>query len=466
MRPGSVLETLASDRVLMTPYTHKPVHIVIGIPYLMVGGTEMQTLMVVKAVGGEDDRGQRAEGRRQLALRSSQSEKGKTENTAGKNSYRVTVVCYFEHDAGMMEQFRLAGAEVVLLNLNPNIHFLRLIATLKTVWRKLQPSILHVQYMAPGLLPIVAARLAGINNILAAVHQPATPYGRIPRLLLRIGAMLCRKFVCVSQATEKSWFGNCSLSDARSVRTATPLDTPESAPRKVTRLTDGAYSRPDELTGRVSQQARHLTIHNAVDIEAIDRILASTDHSRLCRELGLENAVVVGTVARLSPEKGVDLLIKAFASMQSKFPAARLLIVGDGRARNSLTQLARELGQESRIVWVGSQPWERAMQYMTLMDVVVIPSRYEGFGLTAIEAMACSKPVVAFALDGISEVIGNGIPGALVPAGDVQALSDSIAAFLASKERRKSAGQSGRERVEALFGAELFTKRWRELYEI
>jgi len=123
------------------------------------------------------------------------------------------------------------------------------------------------------------------------------------------------------------------------------------------------------------------------------------------------------------------------------------------------------------------------MRYMSLMDVVVIPSRYEGFGLTAAEAMTCSKPVVAFDLDSLAEVLGcrntrgergdRGLwtvdckesPGSLVSPGDVEAMAGSIAEYLASEELHSAAGRAGRKTVESRFGFELFAERWLAVYE-
>jgi len=255
----------------------------------------------------------------------------------------------------------------------------------------------------------------------------------------------------VSEAVEKSWFG-----ERRRGLLLVDCGLKGKAEGKEDVECKGVWQR---------YSSRHLTIHNAVDIASIDRILAPPDGKRLRRDLGLEDCVVVGTVARLSHEKGVDILVKAFASVHRRNPAARLLIVGDGQERAALVQLSHDLGLESDVVWAGAQVWEKAMQHLSLMDVVVVPSRYEGFGLTVVEAMACSKPVVASNLDGISEVIGSDAPGTLASPGDIEAMAGAIASFLGSAELRKNAGLYGRQRVEKTFGFELFAKRWREVYQ-
>lgn len=422
--------------------SHIPVHshIVIGIPCLLLGGTERQTLMVVRAL---------------LAKRGScPSSVMRCEGNAEGIAYRITVVCYFEHNEEMVDEFRSEGADVRLLGLSRGISPISLILKLRTVFSTLKPDILHIQYMAPGLLPIVAGRLAGIRNMIATIHQPATPYGLMPRLFLRLGARLCRRFVCVSHATEESWFGV--------KKGPKSLEENVGNAERETRTAEASARAAEESP--VEPAEKHLTIHNAVDMEAIDRIRAATDEATLRHELGLQGAVVVGTVARLSHEKGVDLLIRAFAHFHEQFPTARLLVVGDGPERASLTQLARDLRLENHLVWAGAKPWGKAMQLLSLMDVVVVPSRYEGFGLTAAEAMAFAKPVVAFNLEGLAEVLGSETPGQLVRQNETQALSTSVAAFVESGALRDKAGQNNRDRVATRFSLNLFSSHWLSQY--
>jgi glycosyltransferase involved in cell wall biosynthesis len=100
------------------------------------------------------------------------------------------------------------------------------------------------------------------------------------------------------------------------------------------------------------------------------------------------------------------------------------------------------------------------------MDIVVVPSRFEGFGLTAIEAMAYAKPVVASRIDGLAEIIQDGYNGFLVPAEDVDGFADCIVALAKDEEKRKSIGKAARKCVEEKYAYPMFRERVRALYEM
>jgi glycosyltransferase involved in cell wall biosynthesis len=250
---------------------------------------------------------------------------------------------------------------------------------------------------------------------------------------LRFGARLTNRFTCVSEATEKSWFGDSCLLDP---------------------------DHTERIAGR-----KHLTIPNAVDIEGIDKALAASAPKKAETASRLEGKVVVGTVARLSREKGIDILLRAFALVHKAIHHAHLLIVGDGNQLANLQCLARSLEIGDAITWTGRLPWEDAMGCLGLMDVVAMPSRFEGFGLTAVEAMACNKPVVASRVDGLAEIIRDGVTGCLAPVEDVSAFAESIIDLLKDENRRKIIGVSARRYVEEYYAYPRFRERCRVLYE-
>jgi glycosyltransferase involved in cell wall biosynthesis len=375
--------------------------ILIGIPCLSRGGTEQQTLLLARAL---------------IEL-----------------GHDVNVCCYFESDEQIVTEFKVAGAVVRLLGWSRSIGTVAFIHSLTDIFRDKPPDVVHVQYMAPGLLPIVAARLARVPVILATVHYPGTPHGIVAHVLLRLGAWLSNRFTCVSEAAEKSWFGDACLLDQEHMK---------------------------RCTGR-----KHLTIPNAVDIGGIDKALAARSPMVIETTARLKGKIVVGTVARLSREKGIDILLEAFAGVQKAIPESHLLVVGDGNQLTELKTLAQHLGISDAITWMGSLPWEEAMGCLRLMDVVAVPSRYEGFGLTAVEAMTCGRCVVASRVDGLAEVIQDGVNGVLVPVEDASAFAETLTDLLKDKERRQTIGMAARRHVEAYYAYPLFKERCRLLYE-
>ncbi len=124
---------------------------------------------------------------------------------------------------------------------------------------------------------------------------------------------------------------------------------------------------------------------------------------------------VVGTIGRLVPQKDYPTLLRAFSLIVEKKPNAVLVILGDGVERKSLNKLAQELSISEKIIWIGKT--SNVYPYLSLMDVFVLSSIYEGFGLVLAEAMVCRVPVVASRNSAIPEVLGETHPG-LAQTGD------------------------------------------------
>ena len=166
--------------------------------------------------------------------------------------------------------------------------------------------------------------------------------------------------------------------------------------------------------------------------------------------LGIEpEAPVVGVVGRFEPQKGHRFFLSALPAVLSQFPRARLLLVGDGTLRAEIEEQARSLGIFSRCIFTGYRTDVPGL--LDAIDLVVLPSLYEGMPLSAIEAAAMAKPIVATRVDGTPEVVQDGVTGRLVAPADPQALGDAIAALLGNSSEARRMGEAGRERVLARF---------------
>jgi glycosyltransferase involved in cell wall biosynthesis len=113
--------------------------------------------------------------------------------------------------------------------------------------------------------------------------------------------------------------------------------------------------------------------------------------------------------------------------------------------------MTRKLGIDSRVKWLGQKDHDEVLRLYSIMDVVVVPSLFEGFGLTAAEAMACRRPVVASDVDGLSELIQSGANGLLVPPGNPQALANAIVEFLLNPSKATAMGVQGQKVIEEKF---------------
>lgn len=165
--------------------------------------------------------------------------------------------------------------------------------------------------------------------------------------------------------------------------------------------------------------------------------------------------VVIGAVARLSPEKGLDVLLRAAAQLIERGVAIRVVLAGDGPSRSQLERLATQLGIARHVDFRGEVAHERVPSVLAELDVFVMPSRAEGFGVAALEAQATELPVVASNVHGIPDVVEHERTGLLVPPDDAAALAQAIERLAADADLRASMGRAGRAFVEERY-------RWEE----
>ena len=159
-------------------------------------------------------------------------------------------------------------------------------------------------------------------------------------------------------------------------------------------------------------------------------------------ELGIPSeAIVIGIVARLSHQKGHRLMIDAMPRIRRSLPTAVLLVVGEGELERSLREHAAKNEVEQACRFVG---WADPVQpYYAACDVIAIPSLFEGFCFSAVEAQALAKPVVASRISSLPEVLVNGESAFLVPAGDRDAFADRIVQLGHEPELRRRMGSAG-----------------------
>ncbi len=174
------------------------------------------------------------------------------------------------------------------------------------------------------------------------------------------------------------------------------------------------------------------------------------------------DTIVIGTVARLVPQKALHILLEAFAKykVNSSLPVV-LVIVGRGPLEIELKKVAKELGIQESIKWVGFR--EDIQNVMNAIDIFVLTSAYEGFGLVLLEAMAAGRPVVASNVSAIPEVVIDRETGILCPAFDSDAFASAFY-DLENKSLRKSLGESGKTRVKNEFTLVKMAVNTRQVY--
>lgn len=335
--------------------------ILVTIPCLLTGGTEIQTLNLVRALV--------------------------------KGGHQVTTACYFEHTENMVKLYEEAGSKVVLFSKDgvrvggvKGIIFL-----LKNLWKiklSLRPDVVHVQYMAPGAIPIILLNLMRQKNIVATAHTNADVYGaKAMKLLKFLQSHVLRAFTCITLRAEKNFFGSCSLFDS-SIR-CIPAHT-------------------------------HYTIYNA-----LPGYIQISDNKKENNDI-----ITIGVVSRLEHIKGMDLVVPAFAKVYEKNKNIRLLVVGDGSLRHQMEEDASRSHLCKIIEFAGMQQQRDLQSYYDKIDVLLMPSRSEGFGLTAIEGMARGCVLVASNTGGLPEVVREGYVGLLHQPESVDDLANKICSLI------------------------------------
>ena len=338
--------------------------VLVCIPCLLTGGTEIQTLSLVEALVG--------------------------------SGHDVVTLCYFEHSEQMEARYRNAGAKVVKLSpdgVRPNgiVSVLKLLFKgLRQALRSERPDVVHVQYMAPGAIPIILLRLLGAKRIIATAHTSADIYPSL-RLLHALQRRI-KAFTCITELAERSFFGSSQLYNIDTV---------------------------------LKKRGNHFTIYNNLP----SYIALRTEP----REFNAAN-VTIGVVSRLEHIKGMDLVVPAFEKIHTAYPSTRLLVVGDGGARSDMERRVVDAGLSESVTFAGRQPQDVLQSYYDKIDILLMPSRSEGFGLTAVEGMARGCVVVASVAGGLPEVVTNGDAGLLHRIDDTDDMAAKVLSLLASPD--------------------------------
>jgi phosphatidylinositol alpha-mannosyltransferase len=168
-------------------------------------------------------------------------------------------------------------------------------------------------------------------------------------------------------------------------------------------------------------------------------------------------------VNRLDPQKGLEIMLRAFEQLASEVGGAHLLVAGDGRDRVLLRSLPRQL--RSRILRLGTVPHGELPRYHAAADVFVSPATgQESFGIVLVEAMAAGVPVVASDIAGYREVVRDGVDGLLVPPKDPNALAAAIRRVLSEPELAAALMAAGRSRAQA-FSWQVVAPRLESVYD-
>jgi glycosyltransferase involved in cell wall biosynthesis len=327
-----------------------------------------------------------------------------------------SVLC-LERRGDLADECEKLGAPVHCVNKPPGLR-MGIVAPIADHLRQIRPDVIHTHQIAALLYAGRASRRGGIGTVVHTEH--GKNYGRRfrTRMLGRWAARYAKRFFCVSSdiaAEVAEW--------------------------------------------RVVGSAKLSVVRNGIDMEEVDPAHSAAVRAEMGIPLG---AAVIGTVGRLSDVKRQDVLIRGLARLRRQNADVHLLLVGDGPRRGDLVKLAWKLGLADAVHFAGYQ--NHPQRYLAAMDVFALSSDSEGMPLSVLEAWAARRPVVAYHVGGLPEIVEQRRSGILVPAGHETELAAAMLEVISNPKLAAELAAEGRRRVESEFSLTRTAQRYDNEY--
>lgn len=326
-----------------------------------------------------------------------------------------SVVCSLMNETDFKGEIEANGVPVTTLGLQKKTDFNKGVIGLYQLIKRAKPDIIHTHLFFANIYGRIAARLANVKRVVTTLHNPDYGYEANPKMTFKARKFLDRNtgkfintsFIAVSEAVKRDyvkWMGFKNIN----------------------------------------------VLYNSIDLDKF-RPEAHLDIQQIRKGLGFEKEdFILLNIGRLHPQKGQIYLIDAMRRLKDcrdvKF---KLAIVGKGALRDELHMRIKRNGLKDRVYLMGKM--ENVKPIIQMADVFVFPSIYEAQGIAAIEAMALQKPVIATAVDGLTEVISDGEDGLLVKPADSEMLASAIMRLYTQPDLAKRLSLRARQTVEGRF---------------
>ena len=328
-------------------------------------------------------------------------------------------VCCIQEPGPIGEEIARTGTPVTSLGLTPGMRHPWAVDGIRRYLRDTRPTIVHTFLLTASLYGRLAALLARVRIVVGTevniYEHKQRGHAWAERLL-----MAGTDAVIVSAASVKTFYEQQVHAD----------------PAKVT------------------------VIYNAVDFS---QATVTLPRARMRKEIGVpRDAVVAGTIARLTEQKGHRFLFEALATTPG-LEHVHLLIIGDGDLRAGLERMVEALGLRPRVHFLGAR--RDLGNLLGAMDLFVLPSLWEGLPLSLVLAMGAGLPVVSTAVAGIPEVVTDNDTGVLVPPGDAAGLGAALARMVRDPLAARRMAEAGRASVLPRFGVDRYVASVVNLYD-
>ncbi|MCM8791931.1 MAG: glycosyltransferase family 4 protein [Candidatus Omnitrophica bacterium] len=290
--------------------------------------------------------------------------------------------------------------------------------------RKNRFQIVHTHSSKAGILGRVAAKVAAVKNIIHTVH--GWPFHRYQNKIIywifiwleRITSFFTAKIIVVSN-----------------------------------------YDRKKGLKYKIGTPDKYTLINYGIDYSEFKRRPAL----ELKEQLKInKDQPLIGMIACFKPQKGIFDFIKVAQRVSFSFPEAKFVLVGDGALKPKIERFIQRLNLEDKIILLG---WRRDIaEILSIIDIFLLTSRWEGMPISVLEAKASKKPVIVTDTGGVSEIMRDSVDGFLVPCGNIELISERVLILLKDKELRENMGRESEGSLDNRFSFAFMIKAIDNLY--
>jgi glycosyltransferase involved in cell wall biosynthesis len=241
--------------------------------------------------------------------------------------------------------------------------------------------------------------------------------------------------------------------------------------RLTSKFTDAYVSVSEMLSEKyvekgIGEKEKYYTVYSGMRLDKFYNIKKNIDYEKKQRELGInQRHFIIGNVARMEMRKGHKFLLDAFkkVTLERKDYPLKLLIIGEGEDREKLENYTKELNLEDKVIFAGYR--EDVEELMAIMNIFVLTSLREGLPRVLVQAAAVGIPLIAFNVDGVSEIIKDNQNGFLIRPGDVKQLTNRIIKYIDNKDLVLLHGQRGREFIKDKWSIEDMVDKIDKIYQ-
>lgn len=334
------------------------------------------------------------------------------------NRFTVSICCLAERGP-IFDEAEEAGIKIYSLGIKNRWDFLKILRLVK-ILKKLNIHILHAHLFHANILSRIIGKISNVPIIISTEHIMGME-SSLRILVNRLTSTFVTKYIVVSEAVGGFLNKNVKI-------------------------------RPCKIS----------TVLNGIEYNNFKISLIAQE--KLKEQFGLTTSQeVIGTIARLHRQKGHIYLLHAITKVVKVFPNAKFLVVGDGPLKYKLEELAHKLGIGNNVIFTGNQ--KDISTILSLINIFVLPSLWEGLPITILEAMAMKKPVVVTNVSGNPEVVIDNITGILVPPKEPTLLAEAILRLLRDKGLSLKLGEAGYQRGKEKFSKEQMIAKTAMIYD-